>query len=200
MRVIAGSKKGIDLRCGHGPFFRPTQQLVKGSIFDTIGFDVEGASILDLFAGSGAIGIEALSRGATRAVFIEQDHRSLKALRTNIERCGFGPAAAEVRIGDAIRYIERAAAGSVFYDIIFADPPYAAKTAAQRVVDVVGAADVALCRVLVIEHASPVFAKEGGSLELAKARRFGQTTVSYFRYRKEVGSGEGKNRALPGDV
>lgn len=200
MRVIAGSKKGLDLRCGHGPFFRPTQQLVKGSIFDTIGFDIEGASILDLFAGSGAIGIEALSRGAARAVFIEQDHRSLKALRTNLERCGFGPAAAEVRIGDALRYVERAAANSVFFDVIFADPPYAAKTAAQRVVDVVGAAETALCRVLVIEHASPVFAKEGGALELAKARRFGQTTVSYFRYRKEVASGEGESSALPGDV
>ena len=200
MRVIAGSKKGVDLRCGHGPFFRPTQQLVKESIFNTIGFDIGGASILDLFAGSGAIGIEALSRGAARAVFIEQDHRSLKALRTNIERCGFGPATAEVRIGDALRYIERAAAGSMFFDIIFADPPYAAKTAAQRVVDVVGAADVALCRMLVIEHANPVFAKEGGALELAKARRFGQTAVSYFQYRKGVGSGEGKDRALPGDV
>jgi 16S rRNA (guanine(966)-N(2))-methyltransferase RsmD len=201
MRVIAGSKKGIDLRGGHGPFFRPTQQLVKGSIFDTIGFDIEGASILDLFAGSGAIGIEALSRGAARAVFIEQDHRSLKALRTNLERCGFGPAVAEVRIGDALRYIERAAAGAVFFDVIFADPPYAAKTAAQQVVDVVGAAGgAALCRVLVIEHGNPVFAKEGGSLELAKARRFGQTTVSYFRYRKEVASGEGKDSALPGDV
>ena len=200
MRVIAGSKKGVDLRCGHGPFFRPTQQLVKGSIFNTIGIEIEGASILDLFAGSGAIGIEALSRGAARAVFIEQDHRSLKALRTNLARCGFGPSAAEVRIGDALRYIERAAAGSAFFDVIFADPPYAAKTAAQRIVDVVGTSNVALCRVLVIEHASPVFAKEGGSLELAKARRFGQTTVSYFRYRKEVASGEGEDRALPGDV
>lgn len=200
MRVIAGSKKGIDLRGGHGPFFRPTQQLVKGSIFDTIGFDIEGASILDLFAGSGAIGIEALSRGAARAVFIEQDHRSLKALRTNLERCGFGPTAAEVRIGDALRYIERVAAGSDFFDVIFADPPYAAKTAAQRVVDVVGEANAVLCRMLVIEHANPVFAKEGGALELAKARRFGQTTVSYFRYRKEGDGGEGKDRALPGDV
>ena len=89
----------------------------------------------------------------------------------------------------------------MFFDVIFADPPYAAKTAAQRVVDVVGGGGRrALCRVLVIEHGNPVFAKEGGSLELAKARRFGQTTVSYFRYRKEVASGEGKDSALPGDV
>ncbi len=200
VRVIAGSKKGIELRGGHGPFFRPTQQLVKGSIFDTIGFEVEGASILDLFAGSGAVGIEALSRGASRAVFVEQDHRSLKALRTNLERCRFGRETAEVRIGDAVRYVERAAAAGERFDIVFADPPYAAKTAAQRVVDAAGTAAGPLCRVLVIEHGSPVFAAEGGALELFKARRFGQTTISYFRYRKEADGGEGKDRPLPGDV
>jgi 16S rRNA (guanine966-N2)-methyltransferase len=199
VRVIAGSRKGIELRGGHGPFFRPTQQLVKGSIFDTIGFEVEGARVLDLFAGSGAVGIEALSRGAARAVFVEQDHRSLKALRTNLERCRFGRETAEVRIGDAVRYVERAAEGGERFDLIFADPPYAAKTAAQRVVDAVNSA-AALCRVLVIEHASPVFAAEGGALELVKARRFGQTTVSYFRYRKEAEGVEGEDRSLPGDV
>lgn len=200
MRVIAGSKKGVALRCGHGPFFRPTQQLVKGSIFDTIGFEIEGASVLDLFAGSGAIGIEALSRGAARAVFVEQDKRILKALRTNLERCGFSPAAAQVRIGDALRYLERAAKTGAFFDVIFADPPYAAQAAAQRVVDIAEKADHPLCRVLVVEHARPVFGKESGALPLVKARRFGQTTVSYFRYRKEASGGEGKSGALPGNV
>ncbi len=200
MRVIAGSKKGRDLRCGHGPFFRPTAQIVKGSVFDTIGFEIEGATVLELFAGSGAVGIEALSRGASRVVFIEQDHRILKALRTNLERCGFGPLVAEVRIGDASRYLERAAKGEAFFDIIFADPPYAAKSAAQDVVDVVQGAPRALCRVLVVEHAKPLFAREGGALELVKARRFGQTTVSYFRYRKEVAGGEGEGSSLSGDV
>jgi 16S rRNA (guanine966-N2)-methyltransferase len=200
VRVIAGSKKGVDLRCGHGPFFRPTAQIVKGSVFDTVGFEIEGTTILDLFAGSGAIGIEALSRGAARAVFIEQDRRILKALRTNLERCGFDRGIAEVRIADAIRYLERVARSASFFDIIFADPPYAAKSAAQRVVDIVDRGGGTLCRVLVVEHASPVFAKEGGSLALAKARRFGQTTVSYFRYQKEAGDGEGENSSLPGDV
>jgi 16S rRNA (guanine966-N2)-methyltransferase len=200
VRVIAGSRKGTDLRCGHGPFFRPTAQVVKGSIFDTIGFKIEGSAVLDLFAGSGAVGIEALSRGAARAVFIEQDHRILKALRTNLVRCGFGPEVAEVRIGDALRYLERAARSAAFFDVIFADPPYAAKSAAQQVVDIVDRADSAVCRVLVVEHANPVCAKEGGSLVLVKARRFGQTTVSYFSYRKEVGDGEGKGSALSGDV
>jgi len=200
VRVIAGSKKGIELRGGHGPFFRPTQQLVKESIFNTIGADIRGASILELFAGSGAVGIEALSRGAARAVFVEQDRTSLKTLRTNLDRCGFGPEAAVIRMGDALRYIERAAAQAQLFDFIFADPPYAAKTAAQRIVDVVGSAGVALCRTLIIEHANAIVAAEGGALELAKARRFGQTTVSYFTCRKEAAGGEGKGRALPGNV
>jgi 16S rRNA (guanine(966)-N(2))-methyltransferase RsmD len=199
MRVIAGTKKGIDLRCGRGPQFRPTAQVVKGSIFDTLGSLVDRASVLDLFAGSGAVGIEALSRGASRAVFVEQDHRILKALRTNLERCGFGPGVADVRMGDAVRFLDRLVAAGDFFDIIFADPTYAGKVA-QRVVDVVDGARRACCGTLIVEHGSPVFAKDGGALELAKARHFGQTTVSYFQFRKEVGGGEGNGGSLPGDV
>lgn len=199
VRVIAGAQKGIELRCGHGPFFRPTAQVVKGSLFDTLGSEIEGAAILDLFAGSGAIGIEALSRGASRAVFAEQDHTILKALRTNLDRCGFGLDRAEVRIGDALRYLERVAKTRLFFDIIFADPPYAGNRA-QQVIDVVADAATAICRMLVVEHGHAVFAGEKGSLVLVKTRHFGQTKVSYFRYRKEVGDGEGKSSALPGNV
>jgi 16S rRNA (guanine966-N2)-methyltransferase len=199
VRVIAGAKKGIDLRCGRGPFFRPTAQVVRGSLFDTLGADVEGAAVLDLFAGSGAVGIEALSRGAARAVFVEQDRTILKALRANLKRCGFGPDHADVRIADALRYVERAARTGLFFDIIVADPPYEG-SAAQRVVDAVSRAAPPICRLLVLEHGHPVFTPEGGSVELLKTRRFGQTTVSYFRCGKEVTDGEGKGGALSGDV
>lgn len=199
MRVIAGAKKGVDLRCGHGPFFRPTAQIVKGSLFSTLGGELEGALVVDLFAGSGAVGIEALSRGASGVIFVEQDSRIIKALRSNLERCGFGPDVAKVRLGDAIRILERAARNGDFFDIIFADPPYEGKTA-QKVVDTVAGTGRPLCRLLVVEHGSPVFVKEGGPLELAKSRRFGRTVLSYFRYRKEVGDGGGKDGALPGDV
>jgi 16S rRNA (guanine966-N2)-methyltransferase len=201
VRVIAGAKKGIDLRCGRGPHFRPTAQVVKGSIFDTLGVELEGATFLDLFAGSGSVGIEALSRGVKRAIFVEQDSKILKALRTNLERCRFSPAVADVRLGDATRFLERVVKTSAFFDVIYADPPYAG-TVAQRVVDAVADARGVLCRVLIVEHGTPVFAKAGGALELAKERHFGQTTVSYFRYRKEAGGGEGKGNtgALSGDV
>jgi 16S rRNA (guanine966-N2)-methyltransferase len=199
VRVIAGAKKGIELRCGHGPFFRPTAQIVRGSMFNTLGTGIEGCTVLDLFAGSGAIGIEALSRGASRAVFVEQDHSILKALRTNLERCGFGFDRAQVHIGDAIRYLERSAQKRFFFDFIFADPPYEGKSA-QRVIDIIAAAGTVICRTLVVEHGRPVFAGEQSVLELVKSRHFGRTTVSYLQYRKEVGDGEGKSGALPGNV
>lgn len=199
MRVIAGTKKGIDLRCGRGPQFRPTAQLVRGSVFDTLGGEVAGAAVLDLFAGSGAFGIEALSRGASRAVFVEQDHAILRALRTNLERCRFGPGVADVWAGDAMRFLDRIAPVPRSFDIVFADPPYASALA-QRVIDVIAGAAAPCCDTLVVEHGKPVTAPAGGSLELAKTRQFGQTSVSYFRPRKEVGGGEWTGGTLPGDV
>jgi 16S rRNA (guanine966-N2)-methyltransferase len=180
MRVIAGRYKGTTLRCGRGPFYRPTAQIVKGSIFDTLGGDVTGARFLDLFAGSGAIGIEALSRGAARAVFVEQDRRILKALRTNLQRCRIPADQAMVVGQDAFRFIERLEAGDEFFDIIFADPPYAGPTA-QRVVGAIMGARRAVCGQLVMEHGEPLEVVEGGVLGLHKSRRFGQTRVSYFK-------------------
>ena len=180
MRIIAGHKKGIALRSGRGPVYRPTTQLVKGSIFDTLGDETAGAVFLDLFAGSGGIGIEALSRGAERVVFIEQDHRILKALRTNLRRCGYTHEQAYVRTGDAIRYLKKLAAGENRFDIIFADPPYAGNLA-QKIVTLVESAERAICRLLVVEHGLAVSHDERGMLERMQTRKFGQTYVTYFR-------------------
>jgi 16S rRNA (guanine966-N2)-methyltransferase len=179
MRVIAGRYRGTTLRCGRGPFYRPTAQIVKGSIFDTLGGDVTGARFLDLFAGSGAVGIEALSRGAARAVFVEQDRRILKALRTNLQRCRITPEQAIVVGYDAFRFIDRLGAGEEFFDIVFADPPYAGKTA-RRVLEAMAGAERALCRLLVLEHGEAFEEVVGGLLKLDKTKRFGQTRVSYF--------------------
>ena len=179
MRVIAGSYRGTTLRCGRGPFYRPTAQIVKGSIFDTLGGDVTGARFLDLFAGSGAVGIEALSRGASRAVFVEQDKRILKALRTNLERCGITPERAIVVGHDVFRFIGRLAAGEETFDIIFADPPYAGNTA-RRILEAVSGAGRPLCRRFVLEHGEPIEEAEGGLMRLERTRKFGQTRVSYY--------------------
>lgn len=199
LRVIAGNRRGVSLRCGRGPVFRPTAQMVKGSIFDTLGREIEGAVFLDLFAGSGAVGIEALSRGARHAIFVEQDHRILKALRTNLERCRFTRKDAEVRMGDAMRFLKRFVRGEDYVDIIFADPPYAGNLA-QQVVRLVEEANRRICRWLIIEHGQAIFPSEGGSIVNLKTKKFGQTLVTYFQYQKEVWEGEGNGGALSGDV
>jgi 16S rRNA (guanine(966)-N(2))-methyltransferase RsmD len=180
LRVIAGRRKGVALRCGRGPVLRPTAQVVKGSVFDTLGSDIDGTVFLDLFAGSGSVGIEALSRGAAKAVFVEQDHRILKALRTNLERCGFGRGEAHVRVGDALRFLERTTSREEFFDFIFADPPYSCDLA-QRVVRLVEEAPGRICRMLVVEHGRTLFHSEQGVLEKIRTKKFGQTFVTYFR-------------------
>ena len=189
MRVIAGRYKGTTLRCGRGPFFRPTAQIVKGSIFDTLGEEVRGSRFLDLFAGSGAIGIEALSRGASRVVFVEQDRRILRALRTNLERCRIPAEQAAVVGQDVFRFIRRLEAGDGRFDIIFADPPYAGSTA-RKVVDAVMDAKRRLCAKLVVEHGEQLGA-EGDIRAPHRSRRFGQTRVTYIDIGNE-GEADGK--------
>jgi 16S rRNA (guanine(966)-N(2))-methyltransferase RsmD len=181
MRVIAGRCRGTVLKGGHGPQFRPTAQIVKGSVFDTLYGEVQGARVLDLFAGSGSLGIEALSRGAREAVFVEQDQKAVRALRKNLQRCGL-TASAEVIRTDVVKFMERLIGNKAGFDIIFADPPYASKLA-RSVASTISGARRKVCGILVTESGEEFEIDEGGSLEKYRTRRFGQTFVTYFRYR-----------------
>ncbi len=122
MRVIAGSQKGRRLLGPRGPGLRPTPDRVKEALFSILGSRVSGARVLDLYAGTGAIGIEALSRGARTVTFVESHPASLRVLRANLERCGLS-AGAEVRSCRAEEFLRRSQEGEP-YDLIFADPPY----------------------------------------------------------------------------
>lgn len=184
MRVIAGTKRGIALRGGKGPQFRPTAQIVKGSVFDTLYADIQDALVLDLFAGSGALGIEALSRGASTVIFVEQDNTILRALRTNLERCGFAPPEAVVHRADAVRYLERAIGSGDRFDIIFADPPYASSLG-EKLAAMLNDAGREVCRLLIVETGREIDHPDGGCMEKLRTRKFGQTVVTYFRYREE---------------
>ena len=120
MRVITGSARGRILKELQGMETRPTTGKVKESIFSIIQFDIEGRRVLDLFAGTGQLGIEALSRGARQCVFIDQRADAVKLIRENVEVCGLTDRAV-IRSGDAMAYLK---SGEKF-DIIFLDPPYA---------------------------------------------------------------------------
>ncbi len=120
MRVVAGSAGGIPLRAPAGDA-RPTMDRVKGAIFSSLGERTPGARVLDLFAGGGGLGIEALSRGCAAAVFVDNDARAVEAIRTNLEKASLR---GEIRRMGAFEFLDRVAAPESF-DLIFADPPYA---------------------------------------------------------------------------
>jgi 16S rRNA (guanine966-N2)-methyltransferase len=123
MRVIAGRLGARRLKVPTGRVTRPTSDRVREALFAMLG-ELEGASVLDLFAGSGALGIEALSRGAKSAVFIERDPDAVRVLGENLAALGIEPAEAEVRRGDALRAMRSARAREETYDLVFIDPPY----------------------------------------------------------------------------
>ena len=123
MRVIAGRLGGRRLVAPRGQATRPTSDRVREALFSALGPMVELA-VLDLFAGSGALGIEALSRGAARAVFVERSGPALAALRANLEALALGPQVAEVRRTGAIEALGAARRRRETYDLVFLDPPY----------------------------------------------------------------------------
>lgn len=117
MRVITGSARGRKLLEPEGMAVRPTTDMVKEAMFNIVQFDIEGRRVLDLFAGTGQLGIEALSRGAAECVFVDESPKSLKLVRANLERCGLR---GRVEQSESIGFLRR---GGKF-DLVFLDPPY----------------------------------------------------------------------------
>ena len=125
MRVIAGSHRGRRLSGPQGTALRPTSDKVRGAIFSILGSQVFGGRILDLYAGTGAVGIEALSRGASAVTFVESDPRAVQLLQKNLRSCRLLERA-QVRKGHVAAFLQRKDWWGGPYDILFADPPYTA--------------------------------------------------------------------------
>lgn len=121
MRVITGKARGVQLKTPEGMLTRPTTDRVKEALFSIINFDIPGAKVLDLFGGTGQLGIEALSRGATAAVFVDAREESCKLIRENLKRTKLEQNTKVIR-SDYLGYLARCREQ---YDIIFLDPPYA---------------------------------------------------------------------------
>ena len=117
MRVITGIARGRRLKTPEGMDIRPTTDNVKESVFNILQFDIEGRRVLDLFAGTGQLGIECLSRGAKEVVFIDQSRDAVKIVKENLKACGFS---APVLQQDALSYLNTCGK----FDLIFVDPPY----------------------------------------------------------------------------
>ncbi|GIW10628.1 MAG: 16S rRNA (guanine(966)-N(2))-methyltransferase RsmD [Chloroflexi bacterium] len=178
MRVIAGSARGRPLRVPKGGASRPTSDLMRGVVFDLLtALGAAWDSVLDLYAGSGALGIEALSRGARRAVFVEQDRAACRTIRENLTRLGFQEQA-EVRCQPVERAL-RTLAGP--YSIILLDPPYADPTLAATLAQVGRSGLVGPATLVVLEHSKPRPVTAVPGLVLVKQRCHGDSCVSIFR-------------------
>jgi 16S rRNA (guanine966-N2)-methyltransferase len=121
MRVIAGSYGGRPLKAPKGENTRPTSDRVREALFSILGTRTQDARVLDLFAGSGALGLEALSRGADTVTFVDDNRAAIAAIKSNLDTL---QAVAQVRQTDALRFLNAAPSSGAQYDLVFLDPPY----------------------------------------------------------------------------
>lgn len=183
MRVMSGSVGGLRLtvpRTG----LRPTMDMVKGAIFSSLQDLVPGARVLDLFAGCGSLGIEALSRGAASVAFVESDRRAAEAIQANLAKAKLDHAA--VHVMDVFSYLDKAAPLGGF-DLILADPPYAKKTGERDFGSELLGSDslaraLAPAGIFVLEHLPHAKLATRLPLECFRDRRYGATGVAFFRH------------------
>ena len=175
MRIIAGTRRGHTIHAPKGLDTRPTSDRVRENVFNIVAPWVEGARVLDLYAGSGAMGLEALSRGATAVVFVESDPEAVRAIERNLDRLRL--TGATVLRTNATTGLAQEAAAARKYDLVLADPPYAMTdyTELARYLPRVLADD----GLLVFESAARTEPELAG-LAVRTSRRYGSTRVTVF--------------------
>lgn len=176
MRVITGTAKGRRLKTLEGNDVRPTTDKVKEAIFSSIQFDIEGRQILDLFAGSGQLGIEALSRGAQSAVFVDLNPEAIDIIRDNLKVTGFEDISKIIRAD----YFSFIASAKEKFDIAFLDPPYREgllESALSTVTNIINDTGIIIC-----EHPIDVnLSKEINGFIEKKQLKFGKILVSVYK-------------------
>lgn len=177
LHVLTGTAKGRRLKVPRGRAVRPTTGRTKKSIFDTLG-NISGMYVLDIFAGSGSLGIEALSRGAARVTFIEKERQVLGILRENLASCGFEKKASVLR-GDYRRVLSNLGRTTGGFDLIFLDPPYKLyRTTGVEELIQLAAGLLGESGLMIIEHNYELTTELPGFVRACKS--FGETRVSYF--------------------
>jgi 16S rRNA (guanine(966)-N(2))-methyltransferase RsmD len=188
MRVIAGSLKGRSVHSPRGRTTRPTQDRVREAIFSTLG-SVDGAHVLDLFAGSGALAIEALSRGARSATLVDSSARAIAAIRRNLDELALG---AEVRHQTAQEFLARARRAQRQYDLVFVDPPYSRGGGLrERLSAALPPVLAPQARVVVESDSRAPLALD---LSLVFERRYGDTLIRIYDGSRQ------SHRSLPGHI
>ncbi len=178
MRIIAGKRRGLQLKAPDGFDVRPTADRVKEAVFSALQFELYERRVLDLFAGSGALGLEAISRGAASCIFVEKDPDALSILRTNVETADFQNRAKIIH-GDYRDVLKRAIGP---FDLVFLDPPYAAGFY-EEALSLLCTGDLLSEEAIVIvesdkSHGTMALPNE---LILHKEKKYGSTTIKFLR-------------------
>jgi 16S rRNA (guanine966-N2)-methyltransferase len=178
MRIVAGEFRGRRLHVPKGEQIRPTTDRVREAIFSMIAPHIAEARVLDLFAGTGAMGLEALSRGAATAVFVDQRTEAVRLIGSNIEMCGVRE---RVRIvqGPVERAIRRLAEAGGGYDLIFMDPPYGMGYV-ERTLPHLGAIAVEDALLVAEHHVKDILPDRVGEWVRSRERRYGDTVVTFY--------------------
>ncbi len=190
-RVIAGSAAGRRLLAPPGEGTRPLADRVKQTLFAILEPDLIDARVLDLFAGSGAAGIEALSRGAAAVVFVERDERATRTIAENLRSTGLAAPTAVVVGAEAVAWLRREATTAQRFDVVIADPPYSETELLTAVLARLGEVDAPLApdaRVVAKHFWRDRPPERIGLLASERERRFGETALTFYRrVAEEVG-------------
>lgn len=182
MRVISGSQKGKLLKAVPGNQTRPTTDKVKEAIFNMIGPYFSGGIGLDLFAGSGGLGIEGLSRGLEKVIFVDRDTSAFQTIKANIHTCGFEEQS-ELYRNDSERALKAILKRNLRFDVIFLDPPYK-KQKLISVLEIINENSlISESGYVICEHSSDIQLPEYvGRLQLIKKAQYGIIGISIFSY------------------
>lgn len=189
MRIITGKAKGVRLDTLPGDATRPTSERVKEAIFSSLQFDLDGRRALDLFAGSGQLGLEALSRGALSCTFIDAAPEAIAVVKDNAKKTGFF-SDCKYLISDYRSYLRKAGKGDGF-TLIFLDPPYALDAVGDAILRILSSKVAKPGCLFVCESGSPdLLGKIGDAaskFDVLKEARYGITYITLLRYRGEEG-------------
>lgn len=191
MRIITGLAKGTKLVTLEGEATRPTSERVKEAVFSMIQFDIEGRRVLDLFAGSGQLGLEAVSRGAAKAVMVDRSKDAVKIINSNVNKTRFADRS-EVFCMDYSEYVRRYAGER--FDIVFLDPPYAQGLYAPALAALLKADMLKDTTIIVCESDTDnIFAKDealADKFEVVRVSRYSKTVVTLLSPKKSEDGGE----------
>jgi len=192
MRITGGRAARRVLKVPKGLGVRPTPDLVKQAVFNSLGAQVIGARVLELFAGTGALSLECLSRGALSAICVEKSQRHAQVLRQNLEAAGLVPETFQVRVQDAYVAVTQLVAAAELFDLILADPPYGEKNIGRR--------SESFAQQLLDDPNLPLLLRPTGVFVLGHTKRDTLTLPEFWREKKVLKHGDSRMRFLVREI